>query len=163
MQEQLDMQGRLKLRLMDSTGQIINERRQKNRIVTSGRRLVAQLFGGINASGVAPVTHMAVGTDAAATEDTQPSLGNERFRKPINRIAETDYEEFVDPATDVRRVRVQLSTELDFDEANGSEALREAAILSISNEQSIMYNRVVFAPVTKTDAFQLTLLWEIVF
>lgn len=163
MQEQLDMQGRLTLCLIDSTGQIIDKRRQKNRIVTSGRRLVAQLFGGINASGAAPVTHMAVGTDAVATEDTQSSLGNERFRKPINRIAETDYEEFADPATDVRRVRVQLSTELDFDEANGSEELREAAILSVSNEQSILYNRVVFAPVTKTDAFQLTLLWEIVF
>lgn len=163
MQEQLDMQGRLTLCLIDSTGQIIDKRRQKNRIVTSGRRLVAQLFGGINASGAAPVTHMAVGTGAATTEDTQSSLRNERFRKPINRITETDYEEFVDPATDVRRVRVQLSTELDFDEANGSEELREAAILSVSDEQSILYNRVVFAPVTKTDAFQLTLLWEIVF
>ena len=50
----------------------------------------------------------------------------------------------------------------DFGDANGAEPFREAGIFTAENG-GVMYNRVVFDAVTKTDAFKLTLLWDIVF
>ena len=56
---------------------------------------------------------------------------------------------------------MQLTSQLDFGEANDpSTPLREAGLL---NADGVLYSRVVFKDVTKTDTFQLTLIWEIVF
>jgi hypothetical protein len=62
----------------------------------------------------------------------------------------------------VRRVKATLRTVFDFGEVNGTEALREAGVFTAATG-GVMYNRVVFDPVTKTTAFQLTLLWDITF
>ena len=43
-----------------------------------------------------------------------------------------------------------------------TEPLREAGVFNAATG-GVMYNRVVFQDVTKTDAFKLTLLWDIVF
>lgn len=167
MQEQIDMRGQLTLRMSDKKGEVVQERRFKNRIVTSGRQLVAQLFAGIDPPPT-PVTQMAVGTDGTPAADEQTSLLAERPateaspRKEIDRD-NINFNVFVEDRgtpEQVQRYRVLLTTVFDFDEANGTEPLREAAIF---NSDGVMYNRVAFAPVTKTADFQLTLLWEIVF
>ena len=62
----------------------------------------------------------------------------------------------------VRRVRVTLKTVFDFNEANGTDPLREAGIFNAATG-GVMYNRVVFDPVSKTNAFKLTLIWDITF
>ena len=54
------------------------------------------------------------------------------------------------------------ASEEDFGDANGTAPLREAGIFT-AETNGVMYNRVVFDPVTKTNAFKLTLLWDIVF
>jgi hypothetical protein len=66
MHENLEMKGRLTLRITDRSGAVVREQISANRIVTTGRQLVAQLFGGVTA-GTPPsqVTHMAVGTNPA--------------------------------------------------------------------------------------------------
>ncbi|NET38428.1 MAG: hypothetical protein F6K19_41605 [Cyanothece sp. SIO1E1] len=161
MQEQNDMRGRLKLCLVDRTGQVVHQQNPKNRIVKSGRQLVAQLFAGVPGTPPTQVTEMGVGTDGTPPNDEQTNLLTPRApRKPIGAPA---YEELIEnEGTDnaIKRIRTILTTEFDFGEANGADPLREAAIF---NTDGIMYNRVVFEPVTKTDAFKLTLLWEIVF
>jgi hypothetical protein len=135
MNEVMNMQGHLTLQLTDNEGRVVHHQQRHNRIVTSGRELVAQLFTGVS-SGTppAPISHMAVGTSKA------------------------------DPVTGgaVRRVRVRLQTVFDFDDANGTEPLREAGIFNAATAGR-MYNRVTFADVTKTNAFKLTLIWEITF
>ena len=61
------------------------------------------------------------------------------------------------------RIRVSLQAVFDFNEANDPAVpLREAAIFTAA-AGGVMYNRVVFEPVTKTDAFKLTLLWDVIF
>ena len=56
---------------------------------------------------------------------------------------------------------MQLTALLDFGAANDPAVpLREAGLF---NDANVLYSRVVFQPVTKTDTFQLTLIWEIVF
>jgi hypothetical protein len=159
MNERLDMRGQVTLRLTDRDGNVVAERHRRNRIVRTGRQLVAQLFAGVS-GGPPPtqVTHMAVGTGAAAPADDQVGLATERApRKPIQ---ETEFTDFDDGGT--RRVRVSLRSVFDFGEANGPEPLREAGIFTAATA-GVMYNRVVFDAVTKTNAFQLTLLWEITF
>ncbi len=159
MDELHDMRGRLTLRVSDEEGRTLYERPHKNRIVTSGRMLVARLFGGVESGAtLAQVTHMAVGTNGTAPTDADVALRAQRGDR--KKIGEVSYEEF--PEGGVTRVRARLTAEFDFDEANGNDPLREAGVFN-AEEEGIMYNRVVFDPVTKTDAFKLTLIWDIVF
>ena len=163
MREQNDMPGALTLQLTDHAGQVVRQMQCRNRIVTSGRSLVAQLFAG-QAGGVPPgkVTHMAVGTDNTPATDTDTALKAERA--PRKAIANVDYSEITEDSgsNQIRRVRARLTAVFDFNDANGAEPLQEAGIFT-ADAGGVMYNRVVFDPVTKTNAFKLTLLWDIVF
>lgn len=165
MHERLNMQGQVVVRLTDHRGVTVSEQRQVNRIVKSGRRLVAELFGG-ETSGAppAPVTHMAVGTDGTAPNDDQLSLLAQRgARKPFTEVTYSDFDEPASGGGVVKRVRASVTAVFDFDEANdASTPLREAGIFN-DVAAGVMYNRVVFEPVTKTNSFKLTLLWDIVF
>lgn len=161
MQEQIDMQGYFTLRLLDAGGQIIQSQSHKNRIVKTGRQLVAQLFGGVPGTPPTRVTRMGVGTDGTPASDDQANLIKQR--DPRKAIAAVTYEDLIEnegTPNAIKRIRARFTTEFDFNEANGNDPLREAAIF---NESGVMYNRVVFEPVTKTDAFKLTLLWDIIF
>jgi hypothetical protein len=161
MQETINMRGQLFLTLTDHSGQIVHSQAPKNRIVTSGRQLVAQLFAGVPGTPPGKVTQMAVGTNNTPASDDQTKLL--AMRDPLKPISNITYQEFIEnegTPNAVRRIRTQLTTEFDFGEANGTVPLTEAAIF---NDALVMYNRVVFEPVTKTDSFKLTLLWEIVF
>lgn len=157
------MRGCLTLRLYDRGGRLLYDRRQGNHIVTSGRQMVAHMFGGVS-TGSAPtrVTHMAVGTDPTDPADADAALKAQRGGR--KQIGEVTYEEFDEPAAggSVKRVRARLTAEFDFGEANGSEPLREAGVFNAASSGT-MYNRVTFEEVTKTDAFKLTLVWDIVF
>lgn len=153
--EALDMKGRLTLRLHDRHGALVRELAADNDIVMTGRDLVAKLFSRVT---IDPISHIAVGKGTTPVNPaTDLKLESELFRKPITTI---------DPAKDIKavdkKVRVVVSTELDFAEGNGP--LTEAAIFNGLNPgSSIMYNRVVFPPVNKTSDFKLTLVWEILF
>jgi hypothetical protein len=163
LRENNEMRGALTMQVTDRQGLLVYEMRQKNRIVTTGRSLVAQLFAGV-AGGVPPgqVTHMGVGTNATAPGDGDGALKAERA--PRRAISSVDYSEISEGtgADEVKRVRARLTAVFDFGDANGTEPLREAGIFT-AETGGVMYNRVVFEPVTKTDAFKLTLLWDIVF
>lgn len=158
--EKNDMHGALTLVLSDRQGRVVCHSRHGNRIVTSGRELVSRLFAGAG-SGVTPsqVTHMAVGADSRAPADADTALVAERPpRKPISNV---DFSEVTE--NNVKRVRARLTSIFDFEDANDpSVALREAGIFTAEAE-GMLYSRVTFEPVTKTDAFKLTLLWDIVF
>lgn len=166
MHEEINMSGAMTLQVSDREGRIVYERRQHNRIVKTGRDLVAKLFAG-SESGTPPsrVTHMAVGTDSTAATDDQTKLGKERPAKkdtvPRKPIEPPTFSEFIE-AGGVKRVKVSLKAVFEFDEANDSEPLREAGIFTAATG-GVMYNRVVFDPVTKTKDFKLTLLWDITF
>ena len=62
MRDTMDMQGKVRLLLEDRAGRLLLDRTHHNRIVRSGRQLVAQLFAGVEGTPPSKVTHMAVGT-----------------------------------------------------------------------------------------------------
>ncbi len=158
MHDTLNMQGRLHLLATGRDGRVLLDRWHANRIVRSGRELVAQHFAGVPGTPPAIVSHMAVGTGGDAANDDQTALVAERAR---NAIAEPVYSEIVD-TTGVKRIRVSLQAVFDFGEANGAAPLREAGILTAA-AGGTLYNRVVFDPVTKANTFKLTLIWDVVF
>lgn len=166
MNESMNMRGSLTLQVTDREGRVVEERQYHNRIVKTGRELVAKLFAGVP-SGAPPtrVTHMAVGTNATTPADNQTALVAERAPRKEIQAADVAYTEFDEPVQGggtVRRVRASLKAVFDFNEANGTDPLREAAIFNAATG-GVMYNRVVFDAVTKTTAFKLTLLWDITF
>ena len=151
--EQLDMKGRLTVRKHNGHRQLVEEVVADNDIVLDGRQLVAKLF--INQSQAA-ISHIAVGGgDTAVNPDKDKQLQQEIYRKAIDRAELSQTES-------PQKAKVLITTELDFHEGNGE--LREAALFNGPNpDNSVMYNRVVFPVITKTDDFQLTLMWEIIF
>lgn len=160
MREKNSMQGRLTLEVTDREDRIVYRAQRRNRIVSNGRDLVARLFSG--QSGGVPitnVTHMAVGTDGTAPSDSDAALGAERA--PRRQISNVVHSMFTQP-DGVNRSRVQLTSIFDFEDAIGEDPLREAGIFT-ADAAGTLYSRVVFEDVTKTNAFKLTLLWDIDF
>jgi hypothetical protein len=158
MRETMDMQGKVRLLLEDRAGRLLLDRTHPNRIVKSGRQLVAQLFAGVEGTPPSKVTHMAVGTGKDEAKDDQVGLQAERTRNPVGKPA---YTEIVDDKG-VKRIKVSLQSVFDFGEANGTEPLCEAGLFTAKSDGTI-YNRVTFDPVTKAPTFKLTLIWDIVF
>lgn len=154
----MDMAGRLTILMHDHDGELVLDQRQHNRIVTSGRRLVAEMFGGITGATRTPISAIAIGTGNTPPADNDTALVARRGNPKA--ITKVEYSNFTD-TQGVARVRVQVTAQFDFGEANDpSTPLREAGLL---NKDGVLYSRVVFRDVTKTDTFQLTLLWDIIF
>lgn len=150
----IDMKGRLRIRMEDRSGAVALEMEADNDIVLTGRDLVARLF--INEA-IDPISHLAVGIgNEEVNPESDEQLNDELFRKEIMPIDPTIH--LTD--TEDGKKKVFVSAELDFTEGNG--ALTEAGLFN-SETNGVMYNRVVFAPVNKTEDFKLVLVWEIVF
>jgi hypothetical protein len=160
--ETIDMRGAVTVRLENAAGEVVHHQHRHNRIVKSGRANVAKLFAGVT-SGTPParVTHVGVGTDNHAAVDDDAALGAERARTPFTDVAYSDVDD-TSTGTTVKRTRVSLTAVFDFGEANGSAPLCEAGVFTAATG-GVMYNRVTLDPVTKTNAFKLTVLWDIIF
>ncbi|EPF21354.1 MAG: hypothetical protein EWV58_21975 [Microcystis aeruginosa Ma_MB_F_20061100_S19] len=152
--ENLDMKGKLTVQKRDKSNKIVEQISASNNIVLSGRDLVAKLF--INEQ-IAPISHVAVGIGTTKVDPkTDTNLNTELFRKAITKIDPTQDLTI----TDGGKIKVKITTELDFNEAN--DYLTEAGLFN-ANTGGVMYNRVVFPPINKTNDFKLTLIWEILF
>jgi hypothetical protein len=159
MQESMDLRGRLTLQLINRAGEVVQSISRQNHVVTAGRQLVAELF--VGGMPVSKVNHIAVGTGDYPPENDQTQLMDERARNPIAEVM------FV-PAVDDTRVTARLKVIFENDQANDNDnpgnpgPLREAGIFNAATGGT-MYNRVVFEPVFKTDAFQLVMMWDVTF
>jgi|JI10StandDraft_1071094.scaffolds.fasta_scaffold622092_1 hypothetical protein len=154
--ETLDMQGRLRLHLCDANGRVVQVISAPNHILLSGRDLVAKMF---TVGGLKPISHLAVGTGTRAVTPDDSQLAEEVIRVAINPIrVDQDLSDIMTEDGKDKRKRVMIAAQLGFDQANLP--LTEAALF---NEDGIIYNRIVFDPVAKTQDFKLSLIWEITF
>jgi hypothetical protein len=156
------MQARLRVELTDRHGTALAVRHASNSVMQGGAVLVARLFAG--AEGAAPITHMGVGTSDApeGAEFTSTALSNGPpplqgdVEAPVPTAAFTIS---TDPARRVAVVRVRGT--LPDGAAVGT--VREAGLLARNGGQSVLYNRVTFAPLDKGGDHELTLFWEVTF
>jgi hypothetical protein len=152
-QDTMDIKGSLTIQKRDLNNQLVEEIHANNTIVTSGRRLVAQLFSKDFKDTIKPVSQIAIGGNDKAVSDDDQKLGQEIFSKGINPIKDSDLVVLPD-----KRIKLTITADLQAEE--GNEELKEAALF---NEDQVMYNRVIFTPINKTPDFTLTLIWEITF
>ncbi|MCZ8038506.1 MAG: hypothetical protein O9276_10320 [Microcystis sp. LE17-20A] len=153
-QDTMDIKGSLTIQKRDLNNQLVEEIHANNTIVTSGRRLVAQLFSQEFKDTIKPVSQIAIGGNDKAVSDDDLQLAQEIFRKKINPIKDSD----LVLLPDSKRIKLTITADLQAGEGNGE--LKEAALF---NEYKVMYNRVIFKPINKTPDFTLTLIWEITF
>ncbi|MDB9424294.1 hypothetical protein PN437_05080 [Microcystis aeruginosa CS-564/01] len=153
-QDTMDIKGSLTIQKRDLNNQLVEEIHANNTIVTSGRRLVAQLFSKDFKDTIKPVSQIAIGGNDKAVSDDDVELAQEIFRKKINPIKDSD----LVLLPDSKRIKLTITADLQAGEGNGE--LKEAALF---NADGVMYNRVVFKPINKTPDFTLTLIWEITF
>lgn len=156
---QQDMKGHLSCHLIDKGGVKKLEWATDNHIVLGGRDMVARLFLGETIPGI---SHIAVGVGAEEVDaNKDQTLDAEIFRKPLREIdLANDLIATAEKGSDGDKVKLTVSTELDFDEAN--DAITEAALFNHA-DGGIMYNRVVFPVINKTKDFKLAMVWEILF
>jgi hypothetical protein len=175
--EELAMKGRLTIQKLNHDGQLLEEIKADNWIVYTGRDLVAQLF--IKPKDIPPIQYLAVGTGSNPVDPIKDTkLQAEVFRKKINPVdlskdlQDTPEKDVpVDNGSIKQKNRlVRISADLDFAEPDPSKnnnkpyELREAGLFNAEAASGgIMYNRVVFPPISKTKDFKLTLIWEIIF
>lgn len=152
-QDTMDIKGSLTIQKRDLNNQLVEEIHANNTIVTSGRRLVAQLFSKDFKDTIKPVSQIAIGGNDKAVSDDDLQLAQEIFRKKINPIKDSDLVVLPD-----KRIKLTITADLQAEEGNGE--LKEAALF---NEDQVMYNRVIFKPINKTTDFTFTLIWEILF
>ena len=158
------MTGKYQLELRDGTGRLITRREGCNSVMRAGAELVAQLFAGRGS----PITHMGVGIDDtpegeqfATTALTNSADGG---REPLAGSTEAAIpaESFAVEVDETSRlVRVRVRGTIPSADAVGT--LREAGLLSRSEDTAVLYNRITFAPITKGSDHELTLFWEISF
>ncbi|MBD2624840.1 hypothetical protein H6G48_25590 [Microcystis flos-aquae FACHB-1344] len=153
-QDTMDIKGSLTIQKRDLNNQLVEEIHANNTIVTSGRRLVAQLFSKDFKDTIKPVSQIAIGGNDKAVSDDDLQLAQEIFRKNIKPIKDSD----LVLLPDSKRIKLTITADLQAGEGNGE--LKEAALF---NEDKVMYNRVIFKPINKTTDFTLTLIWEITF
>ncbi len=156
MADDLNIAGRLTLRKMTGDGQVVEARSAPNAITLAGRDLIARLFNWEKAGDqIERVTEMRVGSDEGAFNAQAAALGSQ-VGDAVD-IAAVEEEEVVD-ASGAPRKRLRLVAELTEADCNGE--LREAGLFTADG---VMYNRVTFDVITKSDQFRLALVWEITF
>lgn len=157
------MRARLHLRLTAPDGTVVDERHAHNTVMASGAQLIADLFAGTGSA----ITHMGVGTNDGGPDDVNvAALTNDANGDDAALVGETvgaiPAASFVATVVPERRVvQVRVRGTLPADAAIGR--IREAGLVSQGATGTVLYNRVVFAPVDKRDDHELTLFWEVDF
>jgi hypothetical protein len=157
------MRAKLRMELRDRGGALVQTRAAHNTVLRTGGRLIADLFSGTGG----PITHMAVGTsDADPTSVAVAALGNDDGAGQPgitgDAVAEIPSDAFV-VDVDETRSRVLVKVRATLVDAAAVGTLREAALMSRQAGADVLYNRVVFPPITKGNDHDLTLFWEIEF
>jgi hypothetical protein len=157
------MRAQLYAELQDRGGAVVQTRAAHNTVLRTGGRLIADLFAGAGG----PITHMAVGTD-----DTNPTsvnverLGNDDGQGGPGMTGETATAiapNAIAITVDEEHSRVLVKVRATLPPGAAVGTLREAALVSRQGEADVLYNRVVFSPLTKGDDHDLTLFWEVEF
>jgi hypothetical protein len=151
------MQGRLTLEQYAPDGRLVERRRFDNLITTAGKTLVARIFTGEIAG--KPELSIAVGDG-----NTPAAAADAQLRNQVDRAAAVTESVRTADAAGVTQAVAAVKASFPALSAGKSQILREAGILlQFENQPPVLYNRVTFPDITRTDALELTLTWEVLF
>jgi len=158
------MRANLTIEVTGPDGKVLAMRRASNSVMQAGAKLIAQLFAGTGKG----ITHMGVGIDDTPESDSfsttalsnDSGSGNDPLTGAVEgAIAADAFQIELDETRRVVRVRVRGT--MPADAAVGT--VREAGLISRNGNTAVLYNRVIFAPLSKGNDHELTLFWEINF
>lgn len=165
------MKGQLVMELRSPAGTLLAERRAHNAVLQAGGSLVARLFAGQLTAGI---THMGVGTsdlpetDRFATTGLSNPAGPDALTGGTEVAIPPDQVAVQPPDENARTVKVRIRATLPAGVGIGT--IREAGLICRAPAPSggeapppVLYNRVVFAALTKGNDHDLTLFWEVTF
>lgn len=149
----MNIEGRLRILKYTLNGTLVAETENHNSITVEGRRLVANLFMNKSGENITSISHMKLGRskDPFNANDTN-------LKDPIETKIEFKNKDTVSGEVVGDRVMVRYIGEIEKDQCN--DALKEAGLFT---DEGVMYNRVTFDQITKSEQFKLTLIWEITF
>lgn len=154
--ERQGMSGRLTLELRHPDGSLLERRRVDNLITRAGRMLVARLFSGELAGPPALAIAVGSGSTPASVSDAALEAQLDQAAADPAPVQESEDE----GAGGIASVSVTLPTL----PPGASQALREAGILiTLPGAPPVLYNRVTFPTITRTENLQMTLTWEVTF
>lgn len=164
MRETSSPTGRLTIRLIDPrTGKVAFEHRAKNLVTLAGRQALADLFRGLtDVRPPAPIQIVVGG--AQDVTPTPPTLDDTALENPQIEVDATFESSLTQDVDGTRRIVTTLSATLEADPGGPDFTLTEAGVqLNPAGGAQVLYNRVVFGPITKTADLQMTLSWEVIF
>jgi len=152
--------GKLIIKKYDLNGALQERVSAGNDITKNGRDLVARLFNADLATWdtvnkvptVKRVTKVKLGTSDKAFDPAHTSLQGP-VKEWETKIVSIDKKDASDS-----RVMLTIKGELDESQCNGE--IKEAGLFT---DDDVMYNRVTFGAINKSDQFRFTLIWEITF
>jgi hypothetical protein len=146
-------------------GEIVETRFARNSVMRTGAELIARLFSGGPGAGI---THMAVGTSSDEESGTFSTAALKNDDSEGTGVLAGDVDAPIDAGgfvvetdADKHVVRVRVRGTLPNAAAVGT--VREAGLVAKSAGGSLLYNRVIFAPIEKRDDHELTMFWEVTF
>ena len=134
--------GSLKIQVIDSQGNLKEERNIDNLVVTTGKNYIASRMVGTSST---VMSHMAVGTD-----DTSPAAGDTALIAEAGRVALSSFTASTNSVT----------ATATFPAGTGTGALVEAGILNASSGGTMLC-RTTFSVVNKAAGDSVAITWTI--
>ncbi|MEN8218505.1 MAG: hypothetical protein ABFS56_19480 [Pseudomonadota bacterium] len=157
MTEDLNIAGRLTIKKYTPDNQLIDEISVHNDITIDGRELIARLFNKDIQGDIKRVSKIRLGRSQDKFNAQQHKLLDPVTNTTDGQIWQTDISK-IEQSQVQERIILRLTGELGEDDCN--DELREAGLFTADD---VMYNRVTFDTITKSNQFKLTLVWEITF
>lgn len=155
LRDDLHIAGRLTIQTHTLNGELVAETTAHNDITLAGRNLVARLFNkDVKGGQINRVSQMYLGSSKKAFNPADKALAQKIGQTEIKTIKSSQ----ITDAANKPRMQLQLTGELGEKDCNGE--LREAGLFTTDG---VMYNRVTFDTITKSNQFRLTLVWEVTF
>jgi hypothetical protein len=157
MTEELNIAGRLTIKKYTPDNRLIDEIRVHNDITIDGRELIARLFNKENPGDIKRVSKIRLGRSQDKFNAQQKNLLDPVTNPTDGQVWQTDISK-IEQSQVQERIMLRLTGELGENDCN--DELREAGLFTADD---VMYNRVTFHTITKSNQFKLTLVWEITF
>ncbi|MGB5156365.1 hypothetical protein [Desulfobacterium sp. N47] len=158
------MKGRLLIELRNREGKVVERQTVENAVMQGGGEMIARLFSGQGF----PISHMGVGTSDMEEPDSfdTTALINDENSDYGSLSGETEValppQSFaIEHNAEKRVYTVKVRGTLPAAAAVGM--IREAGLIAKNESTSVLYNRVIFAPMSKGDDHELTMFWEVSF
>lgn len=147
-------QGRLLLTIRDANGAIVATRAARNRVLRGGAEVIASLFAGARNT---PIDRVRLGFGQATVDPTANALTPPPEAIPPERLQATLKPEDFTVRAGEDKVTVDVAA--PFEPQQDIAGVSEAGLVS----GDVLYNQVIFEPVTLRQGQVVTFFWQIEF